>query len=144
MEGPLQQSQITEAHLKAYERAKTRLLEVFQKKDEKELKELIEEVEKFAEVAQIDSFDINNVLDEIKKILGQDDPNIFVETIFNLVKPLLDKKVEQPEYFEIARRERIFQNSGNIKLSELMYYNVDLENEMVLHTSILLQEEIKV
>lgn len=128
MEGLQQQTEITEAHLRTYEKAKARLLEIFQKRDEQEMKEVFLEVEKFARAAQITGFDVDCVLAEIKKSFEQEDPNLFVETVFNLVKPILDKKVEHPEFFEVIRRERVMEHGDNIKLSELMYYNVDLEN----------------
>lgn len=120
-----EQSLINEEHAKEYEKAKARLLEIFQNKNRQEVDELCSEIRRFAAVIEW------NPEDAIKKIeegYDQKNPEIFVSTSFDAVKNLIDHKIEHPEDYERARREGTMQRHGNIKLSELMYYNVDLEN----------------
>lgn len=125
MEELPQQQKNAEIYEKEYERVKARLLDIFKNKDEQEIFELYSEIKRFTEVVGWNS---EVVINEIKKAFGQEDQALFMEKSFNAIKGLIDKKIENPEIFERARREGIMQHQGNIKLSELMYYNVDLEN----------------
>ncbi|MFH0804553.1 MAG: hypothetical protein V1896_03050 [Candidatus Zambryskibacteria bacterium] len=68
------------------------------------------------------------IIDNINTGLGSKNEEEFVDSSFILIKDLIDEKIKHPEIFQKAHRENVIQRSGNIKLSELMYYNVDLEN----------------
>jgi hypothetical protein len=125
MEESPQQPQNLEIYTKEYERAKARLLDVFRNKDEQEIEEFCLEIKRFAEVIGWDS---ETPIEEIKKAFNQENSEVFVDVSFNTLKKLIDQKIEHPEIFEDIRRERIIQRSGNIRLSELMYYDIDLEN----------------
>ncbi|MEK7200836.1 MAG: hypothetical protein AAB672_01760 [Patescibacteria group bacterium] len=129
----IEQPQINDIYIREYERAKARLLDIFKNKDEQEMEEVYSEIKKFSEVVNWSS---ETIIKQIKNGFNQENPEIFVNIAFNALRELIDKKIEHPEVFEKIRRERIMQHQGNIKLSELMYYNVDLENGVtILHVA---------
>lgn len=108
-----------------YKKAKDRLLKIFQNKSENEIEELCSELKRFASIINLDP---EESIKKIKESYKQEDPEIFVNTSFEIIKVLIDHKSENPEAFERARREGILRHQGNVKLSELMYYNMDIED----------------
>lgn len=125
MEEAPKQTIDSEVYEKKYKEAKERLLQIFQNKNEREIEELYSEIRRFYKILD---WDPEEIIEEIKKVFNQEDPEVFVEATFNAVKKLIDKTIEHRQDFERARREAIIQHHGNIKLSKLMYYDVDLEN----------------
>jgi predicted ATP-binding protein involved in virulence len=117
-----------EKYAKEYEKSKARLLDIFRNKDGYEIKELCSGIRRFASIIDWDTEDAENVIGKIEESYNQENPEAFVNTSFAAIKKLIDQKINHPEVFERARRETIMQHHGNIRLSELMYYNVDLEN----------------
>lgn len=113
-----------EAYEKKYGEVKYYLQVLFNDKDDKMIDELYAEVRAFAGIVKIDP---EPLIEEIKKGLLSDNADEFVSSAFEILKPLVDKSIEQPEAFEKQRRERVFEQGDNIRLSELLYYNFDLE-----------------
>lgn len=121
----IEQPQKKEIYIQEYERVKTRLLEIFQNKNEQEIEGLCSEVRKFASLV---NWNPEIIVEEIKKGFNQENSEIFVQISFNAMKKLIDQKIEHPESFERVRQEETKQHGENIKLYGLMYYEVDLKN----------------
>ncbi len=121
----LEQAPNIELHAEEYRKAKTRLLEIFQNKNRDEIKEMYSEIRRFATII---NWDPEEAVRKIEESYNQENPDVFVNTSFEAVKDLIDHRIEHPEAFERVRREGVLQHQGNVKLSELMYYNMDMEN----------------
>lgn len=121
----LEQAPNIERHTEEYKKAKARLLEIFKNKSEHEIQEMCSEIRRFAGII---NWDPEEAIRKIEESYNQENADVFVETSFEAVKKLIDHRIEHPEAFERARREGILQHHGNVKLSGLMYYNMDLEN----------------
>lgn len=119
-----------EVYTQEYEKIKTWLEKVFETNDEDGL---YSEIRFFAPFLELDS---NAIIEKIKDSLDQGEREAFVSTAFDALKIFIDQKIEHPEMFEEARRERRIHRSEGIRLSELMYYNLDLENgTAILHVA---------
>lgn len=127
MKESLQQSQIenNEAKIDRYKKTKDKLLELFVTKDSEQKDEFYSEIRSFASAIGLDP---ESIIEKIENNFTLENAEEFVTQSFEALKDLIDKVIEHPKIFEDMRRERIIQRSGNIKLSELMYYDIDLEN----------------
>jgi predicted transcriptional regulator len=120
-----EQPPIKEKHVEEYEKAKRYFRELFISQDHGKLDEFYSEIRSFAGLVNLDP---ELIIEEIKNGLKLENPEEFVDLVFKVLKKVIDQRIEHPEIFERTRRERIIERSGNIRLSELMYYNIDLEN----------------
>ena len=121
----LEQPPAKEKHTEEYEKAKIYFRELFVSKDQEKIQNFYSEIRSFAGLANLDP---ESVIEEIKAGLKLENSEEFVNLAFKVLKKVVDQRIEHPEIFERTRRERIIEHSGNIRLSELMYYNIDLEN----------------
>jgi hypothetical protein len=122
-----------EVYTQEYEKIKTWFSKLFEERKEEGIEGLYSEIRFFAPFLGLDS---DVIIKKIKGGLHQENPETFVATAFDAIKIFIDQKIEHPEMFEEARRERRIQRSEGIRLSELMYYNLDLENgTAILHVA---------
>jgi hypothetical protein len=122
----LEQQPNIEVHKKEYEEVKKKLREVFVAKDDpKEIEKLYSEV-RFSFL--FIGLDPEIIIEKIKKAFDSENAEEFVDLVFGVLKKIIDYRIEHPEVVEKVRRERVIQESGSVRLSELMYYNLDLEN----------------
>ncbi|MCR4274663.1 MAG: hypothetical protein NUW02_01265 [Candidatus Campbellbacteria bacterium] len=119
----------SEVYTKEYERIKTWLLKLFKDKNEEEIEGLYSEIQFLVSAIGEDP---SIIIEKIKKGWNQEDPEEFVAIVFGATKKYIDQKIEHPEIFEEIRRERRIQRFGTIKLSELMYYSLDLQNGVAI------------
>lgn len=114
-----------EAHPKEYAEARTFLSDLFASKDAEKIEDFYSEIKAFAPVAGLDADD---TVAKLREAMQSATAEEFTARSFDILKKLVDTKVENRELMEKIRRERIIENSGNIQLSELMYYNLDLQD----------------
>jgi len=107
---------------KEYAEAKAYLRGFFGEKDEKKLEQLFAEVKFFASHLHMDS---DSLVEKLRSDLQIQDPDEFVQTSFLDLKEFIDEKINHPEVFEKIRHEYRLQRGENIKLSDLMYYELD-------------------
>lgn len=124
-----EQKQKEEERAEMYKIVKGRLLVLFNDKNQEEIDSLYREIRIYASIAELDP---ELVIEGMKKGFTLENPEEFVNTTFELLKKLTDKKIEQPELFEMARRKSMIQGEGNTRLSKLGYYRFDDVKEGVI------------
>ncbi|MFA6270138.1 MAG: hypothetical protein WC657_02930 [Candidatus Paceibacterota bacterium] len=125
MEELSQQTQI-EIGDEKYKKYTAYLENIFYNKDKpEELEKFYSEIRDLANVAGLDS---GILIEKFKLSLDLNSLEDFVSSAFEILKDIINLNINHPEIFERMRRERIMQAKGNIRLSELVYYDVDLEH----------------
>ncbi len=120
-----EQQPIDEAHTEAYQKGKEYLRNLFSYKNEESINKFYSIIREASDVLK---FDPEPVIEQVTKNLNLESSEDFVNSSFESLKFIIDKRIEEPELFGRVSRERTLQSLGNIQLSKLMYYNVDLEN----------------
>jgi hypothetical protein len=115
--------------MKKYEDAKGYLSGVFEGNDEIR-KKVYEEIRLTSHLVGLDPEETIGKITEWRNGGSREE---FVSKSFELLKELIDKRIENPELFERMHREIFFSRSGNIKLSELMYFNVINGDTAMIH-----------
>lgn len=123
-----EQKQKDKDRAEAYKRAKDYALKLFTEQNEEEINDTYDEIRFFAGIAEIDP---EVIIEGIKKGFALENPGEFVDLVFGLLKEVIDKKIEHPELFEEAQRERAMQQGANINLSKLVYCDIDYIEGMV-------------
>jgi len=122
-----------EVYTEKYKKAKDYLFKLFTDKNQEGVEELYSKIREVANVAGVSG---EFLIKQIKNFFELENSEEFVKSTFEILKKLIDQTIEHPEIFEKIRRERVIQEKGNIKLSELMYYSLDLENgTLIIHVA---------
>lgn len=119
----IESSNFKEQEPTEYAEIKAFLREFFVKKDEGKMEDVYAQIRAFATAANMDA---DEIISNIREYWQSPNPDEFVAHSFTVLKKLIDYRIAHPELVEQIRRERrLTQTSGNIRLSELMYYDVD-------------------